>query len=188
MIGIVAALIVLLFAFRTFIVRSAAGDHGGDRADGRPRHRRASPATSSDVPSIAPTLGIMLGLAVGTDYSLFIISRQMRLLDEGDEPEDSIARAMSSSGSAVVFAGSTVVIALLCLYFSGIPLVRSLGYTTAIVVVIAVLAAITLLPALLGLLGRRIQSLPFRLGTRGRTLRHAPGWSKLGRARSAATR
>ncbi len=130
------------------------------------------------VPSIAPTLGIMLGLAVGTDYSLFIISRQMRLLDEGDEPEDAIARALSSSGSAVVFAGSTVVIALLSLYFSGIPLVRSLGYATAIVVVFAVLAAITLLPALLGLLGRRIQSLPFRLGTRGRRPRHALGWSK----------
>ncbi len=87
-----------------------------------------------DVPSIAPTLGIMLGLAVGTDYSLFIISRHLRFLEEGVEPEESIARSIGSSGSAVVFAGVTVIIALLCLYFSGIPLVRSLGYTTSMVV------------------------------------------------------
>ena len=76
----------------------------------------------------------MLGLAVGTDYSLFIISRHLRLLGEGAEPEDSIARSIASSGSAVVFAGIMVVIALLCLYFSGIPLVRALGYSTAIAV------------------------------------------------------
>ncbi|MGZ5359376.1 MAG: MMPL family transporter, partial [Solirubrobacterales bacterium] len=175
-IGIVAALIVLLFAFRTFtaaplpVTTAVIALTAGLAVVGLAGHLFS-------VPSIAPTLGIMLGLAVGTDYSLFIISRQMRLLDEGAEPEDAIARAVSSSGSAVVFAGSTVVIALLSLYFSGIPLVRSLGYATAIVVVFAVLAAITLLPALLGLLGRRIQSLPFRLGTRGRAPRHA-GWSR----------
>ncbi|MGZ5412357.1 MAG: MMPL family transporter [Solirubrobacterales bacterium] len=176
-IGIVAALIVLLFAFRTFtaaplpVTTAVIALMAGLAVVGLAGHLFS-------VPSIAPTLGIMLGLAVGIDYSLFIISRQMRLLYEGAESEDAIARAVSSSGSAVVFAGSTVVIALLSLYFSGIPLVRSLGYATAIVVVFAVLAAITLLPALLGLLGRRIQSLPFRLGTRGRAPRHAPGWSR----------
>jgi RND superfamily putative drug exporter len=176
-IGIVAALIVLLFAFRTFtaaplpVTTAVIALLAGLAVVGLAGH-------VFSVPSIAPTLGIMLGLAVGTDYSLFIISRQMRLLDEGAEPMDAIARAVASSGSAVVFAGSTVVIALLSLYFSGIPLVRSLGFATAIVVVFAVLAAITLLPALLSLLGRRIQSLPFRLGTRGRKLRQAPGWSR----------
>src|SRR5262249_27781692 len=112
--------------------------------------------TVFDVPSIAPTLGIMLGLAVGTDYSLFIISRHLRFLEEGAEPKESIARSIGSSGSAVVFAGCTVIIALLCLYFSGIPLVRELGYTTAIVVATAVTAAITFLPALLRLLGRPV--------------------------------
>jgi putative drug exporter of the RND superfamily len=176
-IGVVAALIILLFAFRTFtaaplpVTTAVVALMAGLAVVGLAGH-------IFNVPSIAPTLGIMLGLAVGTDYSLFIISRQMHLLDEGDEPRDAIARAVASSGSAVVFAGGTVVIALLSLYFSGIPLVRSLGYATAIVVTGAVLAAITLLPALLGLLGRRIQSLPFRLGTRGRPPRHAPGWSK----------
>jgi RND superfamily putative drug exporter len=176
-IGIVAALIVLLFAFRTFtsaplpVTTAVIALMAGLAVVGLAGHLFS-------VPSIAPTLGIMLGLAVGTDYSLFIISRQLRLIDEGDEPEDAIARAVGTSGSAVVFAGSTVVIALLSLYFSGIPLVQSLGYATAIVVAVAVVAAVTLLPALLGLLGRRIRSLPFRLGTRGKPPRHAPGWSK----------
>jgi putative drug exporter of the RND superfamily len=176
-IGVVGALIILLFAFRTFtsapmpITTAVVALTAGLAVVGLAGH-------VFNVPSIAPTLGIMLGLAVGTDYALFIISRELRLLDEGDDPLSAIARAVGTSGSAVVFAGSTVVVALLSLYFSGIPLVRSLGYATAIVVAVAVLAAVTLLPALLGLLGRRVESLPFKLGTRGRKPRHAPGWEK----------
>jgi putative drug exporter of the RND superfamily len=176
-IGIVAALIVLLFAFRTFsaaplpVTTAVVALMAGLAIVGFAGH-------VFDVPTIAPTLGIMLGLAVGTDYSLFIISRHMRLLEQGADPPDSVARAVGSSGSAVVFAGSTVVIALLSLYFSGIPLVRSLGYATAIVVAVAVLAAITFLPALLGLLGRRIQSLPFRLGERKPSKEHPGGWAR----------
>ena len=174
-IGVLAALIILLFAFRTFvaaplpvttaIVALACGLAIVGLA-----------GNAIDVPSIAPTLGIMLGLAVGTDYSLFIISRHLRFLEEGVEPDESIARSIGSSGSAVVFAGCTVIIALLCLYFSGIPLVRSLGYTTAIVVATAVLAAITFLPAVLGLLGRRILKLRFRLGERKLDADHPGGW------------
>ncbi len=174
-IGVLAALIILLFAFRSFvaaplpvttaIVALACGLAIVGLA-----------GNAIDVPSIAPTLGIMLGLAVGTDYSLFIISRHLRFLEEGVEPDESIARSIGSSGSAVVFAGCTVIIALLCLYFSGIPLVRSLGYTTAIVVATAVLAAITFLPAVLGLLGRRILKLRFRLGERKLDAEHRGGW------------
>ena len=174
-IGVLAALIILLFAFRTFvaaplpvttaIVALACGLAIVGLA-----------GNAIDVPSIAPTLGIMLGLAVGTDYSLFIISRHLRFLEKGVEPDESIARSIGSSGSAVVFAGCTVIIALLCLYFSGIPLVRSLGYTTAIVVATAVLAAITFLPAVLGLLGRRILKLRFRLGERKLDAEHPGGW------------
>jgi putative drug exporter of the RND superfamily len=176
-IGVLAALIILLFAFRTFvaaplpvttaIVALACGLAIVGLA-----------GNAIDVPSIAPTLGIMLGLAVGTDYSLFIISRHLRFLEEGVEPDESIARSIGTSGSAVVFAGCTVIIALLCLYFSGIPLVRSLGYTTAIVVATAVLAAITFLPAVLGLLGRRILKLPFRFGKRKHAADHQGGWFK----------
>jgi putative drug exporter of the RND superfamily len=174
-IGVLAALIILLFAFRTFVaaplpVTNAVIALAASLAIvGLAGH-------AINVPSIAPTLGIMLGLAVGTDYSLFIISRHLRFLEEGVEPDESIARSMGSSGSAVVFAGCTVIIALLSLYFSGIPLIRSLGYTTALVVAVAVIAAITFIPAILGLLGRRILKLPFRLGERKLDADHPGGW------------
>jgi RND superfamily putative drug exporter len=174
-IGVFAALIILLFAFRTFVaaplpVTTAVIALAASLAIvGLAGH-------AFDVPSIAPTLGVMLGLAVGTDYSLFIISRHLRFLEEGVEPDESIARSIGSSGSAVVFAGCTVIIALLCLYFSGIPLVRALGYTTAMVVAVAVIAAITFLPAILSLLGRRILKLRFRLGERKRDAEQPGGW------------
>jgi RND superfamily putative drug exporter len=176
-VGVLAALIILLFAFRTFVAAPLPVTTAivalacGLAVVGLAGH-------VIDVPSIAPTLGIMLGLAVGTDYSLFIISRHLRFLEEGVEPDESIARSVGTSGSAVVFAGCTVIIALLCLYFSGIPLVRSLGYTTAMVVATAVLAAITLLPAILGLLGRRILKLPFRFGERKHDPDREGGWFK----------
>src|SRR4051794_6292666 len=176
-VGVLAALIILLFAFRTFVAAPLPVTTAivalacGLAVVGLAGH-------VIDVPSIAPTLGIMLGLAVGTDYSLFIISRHLRFLEQGVEPDESIARSIGTSGSAVVFAGCTVIIALLCLYFSGIPLVRSLGYTTAMVVATAVLAAITFLPAVLGLLGRRVLKLRFRLGERKPDADHPGGWFK----------
>jgi putative drug exporter of the RND superfamily len=176
-IGVLAALIILVFAFRTFVAAplpvttAIVAPACGLAIVGLAGH-------AFDVPSIAPTLGIMLGLAVGTDYSLFIISRHLRFLEEGVEPDESIARSVGSSGSAVVFAGCTVIIALLCLYFSGIPLLRSLGYTTAMVVATAVLAAITFLPAVLSLLGRRILRLRFRFGERKLDADHPGGWSR----------
>jgi len=174
-IGVLGALIILVFAFRTFvaaplpITTAIVALACGLAVVGLSGH-------VIDVPSIAPTLAIMLGLAVGTDYSLFIISRHLRFLEEGVEPDESIARSIGSSGSAVVFAGTTVIIALLCLYFSGIPLVRSLGYTTAMVVATAVLAAVTFLPAVLGLLGRRVLKLRFKFGERKLDDDHPGGW------------
>ncbi len=158
-IAVVAALIIMLIAFRLLVAMplpvttAIVALASGLAVVGLAGHL-------FDVPSIAPTLGTMLGLAVGTDYALFIISRHLRLLEEGAEPNDSIARTIASSGSAVVFAAVMVIIALLCLYFSGIPLVRSLGYSTAIVVAFALLASITLLPAILALIGKRIQAFP----------------------------
>ena len=103
------------------------------------------------------------------------------------EPDESIARSIGTSGSAVVFAGCTVIIALLCLYFSGIPLVRSLGYTTAMVVATAVLAAITFLPAVLGLLGRRILKPAVPAGRAQARLRTTRAAGSSGPARSAIT-
>ena len=130
-----------------------------------------------EVPSIAATLATMIGLGVGIDYALFIVTRHKLQLREGMEINESVARATATSGGAVVFAGFTVVIALCSLAIAGIPLVSALGFTAAIAVVIAVLAATTLLPAMLGALGPRIDSLRVQLGAhpprRSRTARMA---------------
>jgi RND superfamily putative drug exporter len=106
--------------------------------------------------SVTPVLGLMLGLAVGIDYSLFIINRHRRQLKEGMPIADSIGLANGTSGSAVVFAGSTVLIALLALVVTGIPFLTLMGVVGAACVLVAVLVAITLTPALLSLLGMRV--------------------------------
>ena len=103
----------------------------------------------------APTLASMLGLAVGIDYALFIVSRHRRQLVDGTPVLDSIARATATAGSAVVFAGATVIIALCGLMVAGVPMLTSMGLATAGAVLLAVLMALTLLPALLGVVGHR---------------------------------
>ena len=113
----------------------------------------------TEVPTIAPTLATMIGLGVGIDYALFMVSRYRAQRSEGMEIPDAIAKATATSGTAIVFAGTTVVIALVTLLIAGIPLVTSLGYASAVAVVTAVLAAITLLPAVLALVGHRIDKL-----------------------------
>jgi uncharacterized membrane protein YdfJ with MMPL/SSD domain len=114
------------------------------------------------IPTSGPTLATMIGLGVGIDYALFLVTRHQEQLRDGMAMNDSIANAVATSGSAIVFAGGTVVIALLSLYVAGIPLVTALGIASAIGVVAAVLGSISLLPALLGLLKHRIRwaSLP----------------------------
>jgi putative drug exporter of the RND superfamily len=114
------------------------------------------------VPSVAPTLATMIGLGVGIDYALFIVTRHFRGLGDGLDINDSIVRATATSGGAVFFAGSTVTIALVSLAVAGIPLVTTLGLMAAIAVVVAVLAALTLLPAALAILGPHINSLRVR--------------------------
>jgi len=113
----------------------------------------------TSVPTVAPTLATMIGLGVGIDYALFIVTRHFRGLREGLPIEESIARAAATSGGAVFFAGCTVTIALVSLAVAGIPLVTTMGLMAAVSVVIAVLAALTLLPAELAILGPRIESL-----------------------------
>src|SRR5438270_11884869 len=116
----------------------------------------------TSVPTVAPTLATMIGLGVGIDYALFIVTRHFRGLREGLPIEESIARAAATSGGAVFFAGCTVTIALVSLAVAGIPLVTTMGLMAAVAVVIAVLAALTLLPAELAIMGPRIQSLRVR--------------------------
>ena len=106
--------------------------------------------------STTPMLALMLGLAVGIDYTLFIVSRHQEQLRSGLGVRESIARATATSGSAVVFAGLTVIIALLGLSVAGIPFLTALGVAAAAGVAVAVLIAITLTPAVLAMAGERI--------------------------------
>ncbi len=108
------------------------------------------------IPDVAPTLATMLGLGVGIDYALFMVTRHKRQVEDGMDVRESIARTTATSGGAIVFAGTTVVIAIASLGLAGIPIVTSMGYTSAIAVVIAMLAAITLVPAIFGLLGKHV--------------------------------
>jgi len=111
-----------------------------------------------EMASVTPILGVMLGLAVGIDYSLFIINRHRRQLKQGYDVDESIGLATGTSGNAVVFAGSTVLIALLALNVTGIPFLGLMGTVGALSIAIAVLIAVTLTPALLGLIGLHILS------------------------------
>lgn len=106
--------------------------------------------------SVTPVLGVMLGLAVGIDYSLFILNRHRTQLLAGAEVEESIGMANGTSGNAVVFAGSTVIVALLALVVTGIPFLRVMGFVAAGCVAIAVLVSVTLTPAVLSLMGERV--------------------------------
>ena len=131
------------------------------------------------VPDVAPTVGAMIGLGVGIDYSLFIVTRARSARHEGMTTVDAIGHAAATSGAAVAFAGITVVIALLSLAVSGITLITVLGQASAIVVVVGVLASMTLLPALLGLCGDGIERL--RVGRDKRaTLGHSALWERWG--------
>jgi len=112
------------------------------------------------VSSSAPLLAVMLGLAVGIDYSLFILSRHRDQLARGQEPLESAATAVGTAGNAVVFAGLTVIIALLGLFVVGIPFLSVMGASAAMAVAIAIVAAITLLPALMGLMGEKLRPRP----------------------------
>ena len=157
-IGILAAMIILTFTFGTLV------------AMGMPIGTAILGLTTAlgliglmghlvSVPDISTTIATMIGLAVGIDYALFLVTRHRGQMREGVELHESIALAVGTAGTAVVFAGCTVVVALLSLFVAGIPLVAALGYTAAVAVGTAVLAAVTLLPALMSLAGRHIDSL-----------------------------
>jgi RND superfamily putative drug exporter len=108
------------------------------------------------ISSTTPLLALMLGLAVGIDYSLFIISRHQSQLKAGVSPEESTARSVATAGSAVLFAGITVIIALVGLSVANIPFLTTMGIAASAAVAIAVLISLTLTPALLGFAGARI--------------------------------
>ncbi len=174
-IGIAAAIVILLFAFGTAtammmpIVSAVIGLACALSIIRLLEH-------VAQIPGVATTLATMIGLGVGIDYALFIVTRHKLQLGEGMELRESIARATATAGGAVVFAGFTVVIALCSLAFAGIPLVATLGFTAAIAVVVAVGAATTLLPAMLGALGPHIDSLRVKLGKTHPDDKKPHGW------------
>ncbi|QHJ70579.1 MMPL family transporter [Planococcus halotolerans] len=133
-----------------------------------------------EINSLTPVLGLMIGLAVGIDYALFIVNRQRKLIiDQKLSAKEAAARAIGTAGSAVFFAGLTVIIALSGLLVIGISFLSSMALVAALTVFIDVLVALTLLPALLGLIGERIVSVKTRnkeAAKNGSKASFAQGW------------
>jgi len=154
-IGVLAAIVILLFAFGSLI---AMGLPIGTALFGLGTGIGAITLVSAfvDMPSTSTAIASMIGLGVGIDYSLFIVTRHRTELHRGLTVGESIGRAIATAGQAVVVAGGTVVIAICGLAIAGVPLVTFMGIGAAIVVAVMVLAALTLLPALIAFAGHNI--------------------------------
>ncbi|MCX4818881.1 MMPL family transporter [Streptomyces sp. NBC_01142] len=157
LVGIAAAAVVLFLAFGSFfsmllpIVVAVFGVGTGMLSTMLLSH-------VTDVPEVAPLLGSLIGLGVGIDYALFIVTRHRKGILRGAAPEDAAITALNTSGRAVLFAGGTVCIALAGMLVMNMRFLDGVVIATSLTVVLSVLAAITLLPALLGLLGPRVLS------------------------------
>src|SRR5256884_7618040 len=156
-VGVLAAAVVLFIAFGSLLamllplVTAIAGVGGGLMA--------ITPLTHAmNVVDFAPILGALIGLGVGIDYALFIVTRYRRGLQAGLTPEEAAVQALDTSGRAVLFAGSTVCISLLGILVLGVGFLNGLAVASALTVVFTVLAAVTLLPALLGVFRMRVLS------------------------------
>ncbi|MGV9994132.1 MMPL family transporter [Streptomyces sp. NPDC003374] len=136
---------------------------------------------TTDIPDLAPLLSSLIGLGVGIDYALFIVTRHRRGMLRGDGPEESAVTALNTSGRAVLFAGGTVCIALAGMLVTNLRFLDGVVIGTSLTVVLSVLAAVTLLPALLGFLGPRVLS-------RGQRRRAAAGGVEAERASGPAAR
>ena len=152
-VGLIVAVFVLLIAFGSVV---AMGLPLGTALIGLGAGLGLLTVAESfvNLPTIAPTLATMIGLGVGIDYALFIVTRHREYLHDGHTVEDAAGRAIATAGQAVLFAGTTVVIAICGLQFVGIPMISMMGYATAAVVAVSVIAALTLLPAFMGFAGR----------------------------------
>jgi RND superfamily putative drug exporter len=133
-----------------------------------------------EVPSWAPVIGSMVGIGVGIDYALFVVTRHREHLASGLTVEESVGRAVATAGLSVVFAGGTVVIAILGLAVAGIPFITAGGIAVSLIVLIMVAASITLLPAFLGLAGTWINRLTIRPRRHATGMTPALGWYRWG--------
>ncbi len=176
MIGLVSAGVILLLAFGSLI---AMGLPIGMAIFGL-----AFGITSMglvtyliEIPSWAPDMATMIGLGVGIDYALFLLTRHREFLSEGYGVVESAGRAVATAGKAVIFAGGTVVIAILGLAVAGLPFMTAAGVATSVVVGVMVVASVTLLPAFLGLAGERLNRSRIRRSHAGEMGR---GWTRWG--------
>jgi RND superfamily putative drug exporter len=123
-----------------------------------------------NVANFSPIVAAMIGIGVGIDYALFIVTRYRAGLQEGHDPEQATVSAISTAGRAVIFAGTTVVISVMGILLMGLPFLQGVAYGPAGAVLVAMLASVTLLPAMLGFAGRSIDKL--RLPLVGRQQKH----------------
>ncbi len=157
LIGIIAAAVVLFIAFGSLLamtlplISAVVAIGVGISSIGLLTH-------AFSVPQFGPTLGVLLGLGVGVDYALFIVSRHRNGLRDGLTPEDAAITALNTSGRAVLFAGITVCIALLGMFALGVSFLYGVAISAALVVALTMASALTLLPALLGFYGMRVLS------------------------------
>lgn len=161
MIGVIAAIIILLLAFGSLI---AMGLPIGMAMFGLALGVGSMSLITYlvDIPSFAPQMASMIGLGVGIDYALFLVTRHREFLARGMTVEESAGRATATAGQAVIFAGGTVVIAILGLAIAGLPFMTAAAIATSVTVAIMVASSITLLPAFLGVAGHWINRLGIR--------------------------
>ena len=179
MIGLIAAVVILLFAFGSLI---AMGLPIGMALFGLAIGVSSMSllAYLIDVPSWAPQLAAMIGLGVGIDYALFLVTRHREFLDRGMTVVEAAGRAVATAGQAVVFAGGTVVIAILGLAVAGVPAITAAGIAISVVVLIMVAASITLLPAFLSLSGHWINRLGIHRNTAAGANTAGSRWQRWG--------
>ncbi len=176
-IGLVAAAVVLFIAFGSLLamllplIIAIAALVSGLMTVGLLSH-------TVSIPSIGPTVATLIGLGVGIDYALFVVTRHRNNIKAGMSPQDAAVLALNTSGRAVLFAGTTVCIAVLGMLVLNVTYVSGLGISSAITVLFTMAAAVTLLPALLGLLGMRVLSRRERrrLAADGPTEPGTAGW------------
>jgi RND superfamily putative drug exporter len=186
LIGVLAAMLILLVAFGSFV---AMGLPIGTAVIGLATSFGLITLVAAviDVNTVAPTLAAMIGLGVGIDYALFIVTRHREHLQAGMTVEESAGRAIATSGAAVVFAGLTVVIAICGLAIAGVPTVTVMGFMVALTVLVIMAVSLTLLPALLGFAGHKLDTvhLPFLRSRRSVGPGRETVWHRWGRHVSA---
>lgn len=180
LIGLFAAIVVLVVAFGSLI---AMGLPIGLALFGLALSVSAMPlvALVIDIPTWAPQIASMVGIGVGIDYALLLVTRHREFLGRGMTVAESAGRATATAGQAVLFAGGTVVIAILGLVIAGIPFVTAAGVAISVTVLVMVAASLTLLPAFLGLAGHRINRFGIhRKSTTDSSSRAGGGWDRWG--------